>query len=156
MQQIFNEGLAGIFYPRNLFRALLRQWKLEQRITSKHPSYPSGTLTGTATFHPRIPTDKQYSAEYLFTEEGDFHTDTGINMRVSRRYVWRVKMGKDGEVDKVLQWFGKVSGEEKNVGVDYLFHELILYILMHGFIFLTRGCPRCCLPTNSTADDEEG
>lgn len=124
VQKVVEEALSGRFFPRNLFRAFLGQWSLQRTITSKSPTYPSGTLTGTATFHPRIPTSSEFSGEYLFTEEGDFRTETGLNMRASRRYVYRLQPGKDGDVDKVSQWFVKVSGPEKNVGVDYLFHEL--------------------------------
>ena len=124
VQGVVDEGLAGKFFPRTLFRAFLGQWNLERTIISKHPSYPSGTLTGVATFHPRTPTHEKYSGEYLYDEQGDFKTDNGLLMKASRRYVWRLEPGKNGDMDKVSQWFVMVKGEYKDKGVDYIFHEL--------------------------------
>lgn len=106
----------GRFLPRALFRALLGPWTLNRTIKSRHPGYPSGKLIGTAHFHPRTPTDSAFDAEYLFVEDGDFVTETGIRFRASRRYVYRYAERDD----KLSVWFVKTD----NLTVDYLFHEL--------------------------------
>ena len=159
VQGVVAEGLAGKFFPRTLFRALLGQWNLERTILSKHPSYPSGTLAGVATFYPRRPTHEKYSREYLYDEQGDFRTDNGMIMRASRRYVWRLEPGEDGEMDKVSQWFVMVKGDQKDKGVDYLFHELDI-IKPNGMPLSTKeemggaACPKTEVSTKGKEGKE--
>jgi len=45
------------FVPRAVFRGLQGIWTLHRTITSRISTFPSGTLTGTATLFPRNPTD---------------------------------------------------------------------------------------------------
>ncbi|KAK0126543.1 hypothetical protein ONS95_008136 [Cadophora gregata] len=45
------------FVPRAVFRSLQGIWTLNRTITSRIATFPSGTLTGTATLFPRNPTD---------------------------------------------------------------------------------------------------
>ncbi len=131
-QDVVQAGLYGKFFPRNVFRALCGKWKLNRTIVSKHPSWPSGTLIGTAVFHPRTPTCKKCTAEYLFHEEGDYIATTGpmkgMVMQANRRYVYRLASEpvQSGKEDKISVWFVKTSGEGKNVAVDNLFHELAI------------------------------
>ncbi|PVH85758.1 hypothetical protein DL98DRAFT_568069 [Cadophora sp. DSE1049] len=47
------------FVPRAVFRGLQGIWTLNRTITSRIATFPSGTLTGTATLFPRDPTDVQ-------------------------------------------------------------------------------------------------
>ncbi|KAH7364094.1 flavin-containing monooxygenase-like protein [Rhexocercosporidium sp. MPI-PUGE-AT-0058] len=47
------------FVPRAVFRGLQGIWTLNRTITSRIATFPSGTLTGTASLLPRNPTDAQ-------------------------------------------------------------------------------------------------
>lgn len=103
-----------------IFRALAGPWHLHRTLTSSplHPAYPSGTFTGTATFHPRTPTAPGYAAEMLYIEDGELTTTTGFVMRGRRRYVYRLGEGEGG---RISCWFVKPAD---NLSVDYLFHEI--------------------------------
>ncbi|QIW97686.1 hypothetical protein AMS68_003204 [Peltaster fructicola] len=113
--------LKGKYVARAVFRALQGEWAISRRIESKNTSFPSGTLTGTAFFHPRFPTkDKSAQAfdlEYLYIETGVYRTTTGAEMNASRRYVYRYTEVED----KISVWFVKPDREYE---VDYLFHNL--------------------------------
>lgn len=76
---------TGKFLARAIFRAMQGTWKLERDIISSIASYPSGKLSGTAKFFPREPTEEGYDKEYLYFEEGDFSTETGLRFRANRR-----------------------------------------------------------------------
>ncbi|KAI9782494.1 MAG: hypothetical protein M1839_004980 [Geoglossum umbratile] len=105
------------FVARATFSALQGTWEFSRTLKSAIPTFPSGTFTGRASFHPRLPTDGGYDGEYLYTEEGEFVTDEGLRLRGSRRYVWRY--GEEG--DKLSVWFVKSND---GLSVDYFFHEL--------------------------------
>ena len=111
----------GKFVPRAAFRALHGNWIIERNIESAIPTFPSGTLKGTASFHPRFPTPdksgKIFDLEYLYIESGEFTTSTGYTMTASRRYVYRYSEADD----ELSVWFVK---PESNLEVDYLFHNL--------------------------------
>ena len=111
----------GKFVPRAAFRALQGTWTINRKIESALSTFPSGTLTGTASFHPRIPTQdksgKTFDFEYLYIESGDFHTSTGYTMTASRRYVYRYREA----ADELSVWFVK---PDRDLEVDYLFHNL--------------------------------
>jgi hypothetical protein len=106
----------GKFVARAIFRALQGTWKLDRMIDSNISTYPSGTVIGTAKFHPRAPTQDGCDAEYLYVEDGEFKTETGLQFRATRRYVYRYTES----TDKLSVWFVKTD----NKTVDYLFHEL--------------------------------
>jgi hypothetical protein len=76
----------GKFVARAIFRAMQGDWKLERRITSKIDIYPSGTLSGTAKFLPRDPTEEGFDMEYLYMEQGNFRTETGLDFVAKRTY----------------------------------------------------------------------
>ncbi|KAI9842446.1 MAG: hypothetical protein M1837_007115 [Sclerophora amabilis] len=110
---------SGHLVAKAAFRAIQGKWRLSRQLKSANLSFPSGTFTGTATFHPRHPTHEDYDAEYLYAEEGELHTTSGMTMKGTRRYVYRYRE----DVDKISAWFVKTgAGQEKMV--DYLFHEL--------------------------------
>ena len=100
-----------------LFDSLKGKWKLVRHLQSALPSFPSGTLEGTATFHERESTESSYEKEYLYIENGQFTTAQGINMSASRRYVYRFQKS----MERISAWFVKPEDGET---VDYLFHEL--------------------------------
>jgi hypothetical protein len=100
------------------FRAIQGNWKLSRTLKSALPSFPTGTFTGTASFHPRYPTDPQYDGEYLYEEEGILHTDQGASLRGTRRYVYRYRESQGGHVSA---WFVKPDDGKT---VDYFFHDL--------------------------------
>ncbi|OWP07512.1 flavin-containing monooxygenase [Marssonina coronariae] len=117
------------FVPRAVFRGFQGIWKLSRTITSRIPTFPSGTLIGTASLLPRTPTDKEhaYSAsdkseepkadmEYLYFEEGEFMTDFGATMNAKRSYVYRYFE----ERDCIDLWFAK----QDYLTADYFFHRL--------------------------------
>ncbi|KAI1007536.1 hypothetical protein K3495_g685 [Podosphaera aphanis] len=128
-RDIIGASSANRFLSRAVFRGLQGIWCLKRFITSQIDSFPSGTLDGTAVFHPRYLTlpdlvdgsgtaDPESSsiAEYLYAEEGDFTLSWGGRMRANRSYVWRY----DGVKDSIEVWFTK---DHKTP--DYFFHALI-------------------------------
>lgn len=106
----------GKYVARAAFRAMQGNWKLERKITSRIASYPSGTLSGTASFNPRAPTDKDVDLEYLYLENGDFKADNGFNFQAKRSYAHRYVE----ETDTLSVWFTKADHKT----VDYFFHSL--------------------------------
>jgi hypothetical protein len=105
------------FVARAIFTALQGTWTLERKLQSKLPTHPSGTFSGTASFHPRSPTAEGVDAEYLYIESGTFATTQGFSFTATRRYVYRYA----AKEDKISAWFVK---PDDNLSTDYLFHEL--------------------------------
>lgn len=102
---------------RRIFDGLQGQWRLSRGIESANSDYPSGNFEGSATFETRLPSDKAFSAEYLYNENGDFVTMDGMTMRATRKYVYRYSRHQD----KITVWFVK---PEDGSTVDYLFHDM--------------------------------
>jgi Family of unknown function (DUF6314) len=75
----------GRFVPRAVFRGLQGIWQLERMISSSLDTFPSGSLSGTASFLPRYPTKKDAEMEYLYFEEGEFRPSWGGTMSAKRR-----------------------------------------------------------------------
>lgn len=107
----------GRYVPRAAFRALHGEWRIHRTIESVAGTFPSGTLDGMASFHPRLPTSKLYDLEYLYIESGTFTTKTGFTMTANRRYVYRYSEAND----TLSVWFVK---PDRPLEVDYLFHNL--------------------------------
>ncbi|MCJ1330177.1 hypothetical protein MMC10_006860 [Thelotrema lepadinum] len=107
---------AGRLAPRATMRGLQGPWKMQRKLQSVIADYPSGTLTGTASFHPRAPTDPEYDLEYLYVEKGSLVTEQGLSMNTHRKYVYRYREDKD----QLSVWFVKQDGKT----CDYLYHEL--------------------------------
>lgn len=107
---------SGKFVAKAIFRGLQGNWTLNRTIKSNISTYPSGSFDGTAKFHRRNPTGEGFDEEYLYIEDGDFKTDTGLQFRATRRYVYRYAEKEDA----LSVWFVKTD----NKTVDYLFHEL--------------------------------
>jgi Family of unknown function (DUF6314) len=114
------------YVPRATFRALQGSWVASRTLTSKNTQLPSGKFTGTATFHPRVPTkdgtkdevDTPFDAEYLYHEEGEFSTPTGINVKTHKRYVYRYR---ELPTETLSVWFVK---PQDDISVDYHFMDL--------------------------------
>lgn len=122
LQQTWHDCLIdGKYVARAAFRALQGKWNIERCIGSKTSACPSGTLTGTASFHPRLPTmdkyHKTFDLEYLYIESGTFTMSNGCCLNTRRRYVYRYCEAND----IVSVWFVK---PDKELEVDYLFHNL--------------------------------
>jgi hypothetical protein len=115
----FLEHGRGI--PRAAFRALQGDWIMSRTIDSALPSFPSGTLEGVASFHPRFPSkDKSglnFDFEYLYIESGHLKLSNGASMPAKRRYVYRYSEARD----ELSVWFVKADDD---LEVDYLFHNL--------------------------------
>jgi hypothetical protein len=77
---------AGKYVARAAFRAMQGDWKLERTISSRIDTYPSGTLSGSAFFKPRFPTEKGFDLEYLYLENGEFSATNGLKFGAKRRY----------------------------------------------------------------------
>jgi hypothetical protein len=111
----------GRYVPRAAFRALQGNWAIRRTIKSALPSFPSGTLDGTASFHPRFPTKdksgKSFDLEYLYIESGTLVLSNGATMNARRRYVYRYSEAED----RLSVWFVK---PDNDLEVDYLFHDL--------------------------------
>ncbi|TGO90744.1 hypothetical protein BPOR_0052g00070 [Botrytis porri] len=117
----FDSSTRGTFVSKAIFRSLQGSWRLSRSLKSSLSTFPSGTFTGTAKFLPRFPTTPSFDSEYLYIEEGDFVTDTGMTFKASRRYVYRYRE----DTDKLSVWFVK---PDDNLGVDYLFHEMEILV----------------------------
>jgi hypothetical protein len=106
--------------PRAAFRALQGEWVMSRTIDSALSSFPSGTLEGVASFHPRSPSmDKsgqQFDLEYLYIESGTLKLSNGASMPARRRYVYRYSEARD----ELSVWFVK---PDNDLEVDYLFHN---------------------------------
>lgn len=100
-----------------IFNGFDGHWKLYRKIQSVEPTYPSGTFNGSASFKERHVTDPAYSAEYLYTESGEFVTTQGLQMRATRQYLYRYNKTKD----VISVWFVKTDDSST---ADYLFHEV--------------------------------
>lgn len=100
-----------------IFDGLKGDWVLVRALTSAIPAYPTGKLTGLATFQERSSTDPVYDLEYLYLEKGQFTTQQGITLSATRRYVYRYILGSN----QISVWFVK---PEDGLTVDYLFHTL--------------------------------
>ena len=102
---------------RVIFSEMKGAWALRRVLQSAIPTYPSGTFHGKALLTPRVPTETNYDAELLYSEEGELTTDAGFRLTGSRRYVYRYQAA----LDSISAWFVK---NDDNATVDYLFHEL--------------------------------
>lgn len=127
---------------RRLFAALKGEWKLQRSLTSVIPTYPSGTLEGTATFQERSPTDASYDQEYLYNETGKFVTQQGFTLSASRRYVYRF----EARTGQISAWFVKTEDGES---VDYLFHVLDFGPSHGGFPESSENSTEGCVIANS-------
>jgi len=108
---------SGRFVARAVLRAMHGHWIISRRIESRHPAF-SGTLEGSASFHPRVPTAEGFDLEYLYIESGTFTSAaSGMHMQARRRYVYRYSERHD----KLSVWFVK---PDYDLEVDYLFHDL--------------------------------
>ena len=117
MQEMLRQSVEeGRFAPRATFRGMQGNWKIHRRLQSVVVDFPTGTFTGTASFHPRRPTDPEYDFEYLYIEKGTLVTEQGPSMEAHRRYVYRYREDRD----RISVWFVKQDGRT----VDYLYHEL--------------------------------
>ena len=103
-------------FKEKLFDAMIGRWKLSRAIKSALPTHPSGKFEGSANLVLRDTTDSLYDQECIYSEQGDFTTDTGFTMKANRQYVYRYQK----KSDEISIWFTKPEGEL----VDYLFHKL--------------------------------
>jgi tRNA A64-2'-O-ribosylphosphate transferase len=70
----------------SLFAALQNSsWSFTRTLASALPTHPSGRVTGTATFTPT-----PLANTLLYTERGEFETDTGMKLTAHRRYVYQL------------------------------------------------------------------
>ena len=111
----------GKYIARAAFRALQGNWLIHRTIDSSLPTFPSGVLEGTASFHPRFPTSdpsgRVFDFEYLYVESGTLALSNGASMPATRRYVYRYS-----EADDLMSvWFVR---PDDDLRVDYLFHDL--------------------------------
>lgn len=119
LQKTWQDCLTrGRFVPRAVLRAMQGDWNIHRKIESANAHF-SGTLQGTASFHPRIPTARGFDLEYVYIETGSFTmlSSSTTPMTASRRYVYRYSEIKD----ELSIWFVK---PDKQLEVDYLFHKL--------------------------------
>lgn len=104
-------------WTEDLFSALAGRWHLRRKLDSKDLAYPSGYFRGIAVLAPRQSTATDYTAELLYSEEGELTTDSGLLLKGSRKYVYRYQRA----TNSITAWFVKSSDEQS---VDYLFHNL--------------------------------
>jgi len=99
------------------FAIMQGRWNIHRVLRSMIPTYPSGIFNGTASVTLRDPTDAEYDAEYLYTEEGEFTTEQGLGIKGRRSYVYRFQ----DATDSISAWFVKTDNSRE---VDYLFHRV--------------------------------
>jgi hypothetical protein len=95
------------FVAAAVFRGMQGIWTLQRKIDTRRFGSPCGTFIGSAHFHPRVPTDPNYSAEYLYIENGTFIMDHGASFPATRRYIYRYNEA----TDRVTAWFVDEDGE---------------------------------------------
>jgi hypothetical protein len=94
------------FVAAAVFGSMQGIWTLSRTISSRKSSMPGGTFSGSAHFHPRLPTDATFSSEYLYIEDGALVLDNGASFPASRRYIYRYS-----EVtDSISAWFADDDG----------------------------------------------
>jgi hypothetical protein len=118
LQITLKAAYNGKFVSAAVFRGLQGRWSITRQLESSLPSFPTGTFAGTASFHPRYPTSRDYTSEYLYVEEGELKTDAGLNIPANKRYAYRYS----AESDQVSVWFVKPDGKT----IDYFFHDISL------------------------------
>ncbi|KAK9452794.1 hypothetical protein V1511DRAFT_507006 [Dipodascopsis uninucleata] len=133
------EELTGA-YVKRIFENFDGEWSIDRKIESRTSSSPSGTLIGTATFVKRDPTADEYSAEYLYLEEGDLTFQSGFTVKAKRRYVYRLSKEETGGHEKITTWFVKVDNEDE---VDYFFHDFVFLTDNEGISLSARGSHPC-------------
>jgi hypothetical protein len=95
------------FVAAAVFRGMQGIWTLKRMIDTHRSGSLGGTFIGSAHFHPRVPTDSTYSAEYLYIEEGTFKMDNGASFPATRRYIYRYNEATDA----VTAWFVDEDGK---------------------------------------------
>lgn len=134
---------------RAIFARLQGKWKLTRTLTSKLPNFPDGEFEGLAEFRPRLPTFSSVveggssngcscqkwtieppkpsylslgrdPSEYLYSEEGDLTTNSGMKLHGERQYIYQCDQYSDDPTYKVTAWFVKPDGKS----VNYFFHEV--------------------------------
>ena len=79
------------FPQKSIFATLSHSpWSFTRQLKSALPTHPSGRVTGTATFTPT-----PLANTLLYTESGEFETDSGMKFGVRRRYVYQLVRGLD-------------------------------------------------------------
>jgi tRNA A64-2'-O-ribosylphosphate transferase len=105
----YEGGSEGIM--ANIFSQLVTSeeelWKFTRTLQSALASHPSGTVTGSATFrrcsYAGAPPD---SSTMLYSEEGEFVTESGQRFTARRKYVYQLRVGDDrGNGKKVAVFF---------------------------------------------------
>lgn len=135
---VVNNSFSPAFVSKVVFAELQGKWKLTRNLASKLPGYPEGEFVGLAEFHPRIrsftafhtgegqwtagPAKASYLSlgrdvpEYLYSEEGDLTTKSGLVFHGKRKYIYHY----DDAAGAITAWFVKLDGSS----VDNFFHHL--------------------------------
>ncbi|TLD23464.1 Eukaryotic peptide chain release factor subunit 1 [Venturia nashicola] len=100
-------------YILALFESLNGKWDMQRDIVNFRDDGFAGTVTGTARFETRNPTSSDTAAEYLYVENGDFRTTTGMVMHATRRWIWRYHDSAAIEAP-ISVHFVKADGETEN------------------------------------------
>jgi tRNA A64-2'-O-ribosylphosphate transferase len=108
-----------------LFDSLAGEWQFDRKITNFHRDGFAGIVLGTAVFQPRMSKSPDILSEYLYLEKGSFKTTSGLEMRVSRRWIWQLSHRKTPSTSETQSciisiYFVKADGETE----DYLYNEL--------------------------------
>lgn len=120
--QLSKPSPKGVYNSRrsqtgSVFDAMAGEWNVSRDIESTFLTQPSGRFVGRAVLHSRAVTDSDFDSEMLYSEEGNFSSNTGLDLKAKRQYVYRYQ----ASTDQISVWFVKLDGED----VDYKFHELL-------------------------------
>lgn len=99
-----NDDIPPRSIPTLLFDHFPTTWSFHRTLSSTHPTTPSGTVTGHATFTPCV-LPASFPPTLLYTEEGEFVTNEGASVEVGRKYVWQLLGSEDGGGERVVVRF---------------------------------------------------
>lgn len=88
---------------QKIFNCLQGPWNFERTIISKNPDFPSGEVSGHASFN-LISSDNN---SLHYQERGEFRTKNGETFKVQKEYLYRYIK----ETDKIEKYFIEANGE---------------------------------------------
>ncbi|KAF2715179.1 hypothetical protein K504DRAFT_421695 [Pleomassaria siparia CBS 279.74] len=118
-------AVQTIDLPLSVFNRLQTKstpWTFTRTLISRLPTHPSGTVTGTATLTPYSPSSRIDSdTTFLYAEEGEFVTTTGLHLTTRRKYIYQVEVDDKTGSGSISVLFHEA---EKNDGLGGLFVEM--------------------------------
>lgn len=107
------DGSHGQFDAFFLFgRFSDTKWSFTRTLRSVLPSHPSGTVVGTATF-----SETSLPHTFLYTEEGEFTTDSGMKFTTRKKYVYQL-ITEPASLPRIVVKFFDDTAQSSSIGPD--------------------------------------